>query len=167
VDLSVCLGIWHLPQPKCDCSFHVVVEVNIKTDVPQFLIKLINKNFIQHFENGYTAITHLPTVLRLRMCEATIVRLSSPYMPTSCGRHHYTRKVSQKIVEKQKYLFDNTFKANKITKNAVKIHASTMAVTRFLGGLTLCMQKFHIFAIPYICTQCTEHALKPINIINI
>ena len=44
------------------------------------------------------------------MSAATYVRLSSPCMPTSCGRHIETRKVSQKITEKQKYLFDNTFK---------------------------------------------------------
>jgi hypothetical protein len=75
------------------------------------------------------------------MCEATFVRLSSPYMPTSCGRHNYTRKISQKIIEKQMYLFDNTFKTNK-HKIAVEIHASTTTVMRFLGGLMFCIQKF-------------------------
>ena len=94
------------------------------------------------------------------MCKATIVRLSSPYMPTSCGRHNYKRKVSQKIAEKQKYLFDNTFKTNINTKNAVEIHASTTAVTIFPGGLTLCMQTFRdIYDTLYICTvhrTCTE-----------
>lgn len=61
-------------------------------------------------------------------------------MPTSCGRHNYTRKISQKIAEKQNYLFDNTLK--KTHKIAVEIHASTTALTRFPGGLTLCMQTF-------------------------
>lgn len=93
------------------------------------------------------------------MCEATFVRLSSPYMPTSCGRHNYTGEVSQKIIEKQMYLFDNTFKTNK-HKIAVEIHASTTVVTRFPVGLMFCMQKFsdicdtpHIYTVYRTCVE--------------
>lgn len=66
--------------------------------------------------NISTEIARLPTIPMLTMCEATIVLLSSRYMPTPCGWKNHTRKEPQKVIEKQNYLFYNTFKTNINTK---------------------------------------------------